>query len=102
MLAQMIDSNLVTSWWPLWPFAGAHFSWWVLGGEVTLITLVLLVLSPVLLGMELISEKQVGVVTKKFGSTKLPPGQLIALKGETASDAGGRVGVGHAQEGIGA
>ena len=58
MFAQVMDSNLVTSWWPLWPFPGSHFSWWVLGGEATLITLVLLLLSPVLLGMELINERQ--------------------------------------------
>jgi uncharacterized membrane protein YqiK len=87
MLAQVMDSNLVPSWWPLWPFAGAHFSWWVLGGEAAVVALTLLVLSPVLLGMELINEKQVGVVTKKFGSTKLPPGQLIALKGEAGYQA---------------
>ena len=87
MFAQVMDSNLVTSWWPLWPFPGAHFSWWVLGGEVTLITLALLVLSPVFLGMELINERQVGVVTKKFGSRRLSAGQLIALNGEAGYQA---------------
>jgi uncharacterized membrane protein YqiK len=82
MFAQIIDSQLISSWWPLWPFPGSHFSWWVLGGYVALSGIILLVLSPVWLGLELIDENEVGIVVKKFGKTSLPPGQLIALHGE--------------------
>jgi len=87
MFAQVIDSQVFTSWWPLWPLPGSHFSWWVVGGYTFISTLVLLGLSPILLGMELIDEKEVGVVIKKLGRTKLPPGQLIALNGEAGFQA---------------
>jgi uncharacterized membrane protein YqiK len=87
MFAQVLDSNWVTSWWPLWPFPGSQFSWWVFAGEATFVTFVLLIFSPVLLGMVLINEREVGVVTKKFGRRKLPPGQLIALNGEAGYQA---------------
>jgi len=83
MFAQVMDGNLVTSWWPLWPFPGSHFSWLVFFGELA----VLLLLSPWLLGMVLIDEREVGVVIKKFGFAKLPPGQLIALNGEAGYQA---------------
>ena len=77
MFAQVMDSNVVsTVMAPIWPWPGSHFSWMTFGIEVT----VLLVLSPWLLGMVLIDEQEVGVVVKKFGFAKLPPGQLIALE----------------------
>lgn len=41
-----------------------------------------LALTPSLLGAVFIRERQVGVVIKKFGTGRLPPGQLIALNGE--------------------
>jgi uncharacterized membrane protein YqiK len=83
MFAQVIDMNAATAWWPVWPFPGAHFSWTVLFGELA----VLVILSPWLSGMVLIDEREVGVVVKKFGFAKLPPGQLIALNGEAGYQA---------------
>jgi len=82
MFAQVVVSNndgvsslLATVWsWITW---GGF-----LGGFV-----LLLVLSPWLLGMVMIDEKEVGVVIKKFGFAKLPPGQLIALNGEAGYQA---------------
>src|SRR2546430_12058438 len=41
-----------------------------------------LVASPVLLGLVVIREHQVGVVIKKFAARSLPAGQFIALHGE--------------------
>src|SRR5262245_14081623 len=49
--------------------------------------LLLLLLSKILLGAVLITERQVGVVVKKFSSRKLPPGRLIALAGEAGYQA---------------
>jgi uncharacterized membrane protein YqiK len=74
------DGNL---WWPLWPFPGSQFSWWIVGGYA----LAFLILSPWLTGSVLIDEKEVGVVIKKFSRSKLPPGQLIALDGEAGFQA---------------
>ena len=79
MFAQVIDNNTFnTIFSPIWPWPGSHFSWWTFLIELA----VLLILSPWLLGMVMIDEKEVGIVIKKFGSTKLPPGQLIALNNE--------------------
>jgi uncharacterized membrane protein YqiK len=83
MFAQVMDGNVVTSLWPLWPLPGSQFTWPVLFGELALLVL----LSPWLLGMILIDEREVGVVIKKFGFAKLPPGQLIALNGEAGYQA---------------
>jgi uncharacterized membrane protein YqiK len=83
MFAQVMDGNVVTSLWPLWPFPGSQFTWAVFLGELALLVL----LSPWLLGMVLIDEREVGVVIKKFGFAKLPPGQLIALNGEAGYQA---------------
>jgi len=84
MFAQVTDGNVVTSLFAApWPFPGSHFSWWALTAWIVL----LLILSPWLLGMVLIDEKEVGVVIKKFGFAKLPAGQLIALKGEAGFQA---------------
>ncbi len=47
----------------------------------------LVLLSPWLLGMVMIDEREVGVVIKKFGSRTLPSGQLIALEGEAGFQA---------------
>ncbi len=82
----MLFAQLVldfTPWWPVWPWPGSHFSWIYLLIELAL----LLLLSPFLTGMVLINEHTVGVVIKKFGSKKLPPGQLIALDGEAGYQA---------------
>jgi uncharacterized membrane protein YqiK len=46
-----------------------------------------LLLSPALLGMVLISERQVGIVVKKLATRTLPPGRLIALHGEAGYQA---------------
>src|SRR5689334_19659726 len=48
---------------------------------------VLLIVPPLLLGMVLIRETQVGIVVKKFGARQLPPGRLIALNGEAGYQA---------------
>lgn len=54
----------------------------VIAGVVLFILLV-----PMALGMVLIRETQVGIVVKKFGTLKLPPGRLIALDGEAGYQA---------------
>jgi len=81
MFAQVMDgghamSALLASIWSLLTWGG------FLGGFA-----VLLILSPWLLGMVMIDEREVGVVIKKFGFAKLPPGQLIALNGEAGFQA---------------
>jgi len=83
MFAQVIDSAANGGLPPIWPWPGAHFNWIVLIIEL----MVLVILLPTLTGAVLIDEKEVGVVVKKFGSTKLPPGQLIALNGEAGYQA---------------
>jgi uncharacterized membrane protein YqiK len=83
MFAQVTSLDQVLALWPIWPWPGAHFSWIVLLAEVIL----LVSLSPWLTGSVLIDEREVGVVIKKFGSAKLPPGQLIALNGEAGYQA---------------
>lgn len=42
---------------------------------------------PILWGMILIRETEVGIVIKKFGTQNLPPGRLIALNGEAGYQA---------------
>ncbi|RBP37748.1 putative membrane protein YqiK [Roseimicrobium gellanilyticum] len=54
-------------WWPLIP--------------ATLVFLYLL------LGVVYIGERQVGIVVKRFGMRNLPPGQIIALRGEAGIQA---------------
>ena len=84
MFAQMTDGSAVAAIFPpVWPWPGSTFSWWTFLIELT----VLVVLSPWLLGMVMIDEREVGIVIKKFGSSQLPPGQLIALKGEAGYQA---------------
>ena len=83
MFAQVVDAQMFSSLWPVWPLPGSHFSWWVLGGYIA----ALLALSPWLTGSVLIDEREVGVVVKKFGRRKLPAGQLIALQGEAGFQA---------------
>ena len=52
-----------------------------------LVALVIVALSArSLLGLVIVSEREVGVVVKKFGP-RLAPGQLIALKGEAGYQA---------------
>ena len=43
--------------------------------------------APILLGLVIIREEQVGVVIKKFARQSLPPGQFIALEGEAGYQA---------------
>src|SRR5689334_25102458 len=49
--------------------------------------LVLLGVVPLVLGVVMISERQVGIVVKRFGPRALGPGQLIALNGEAGYQA---------------
>src|SRR6185436_11896871 len=56
-------------------------------GLIALVVLFPLVFGPLVLGAVFIRERQVGVVVKKFGSRSLPPGQLIALGGESGYQA---------------
>ncbi len=84
MFSQVIDSQAVSSVLaPIWPWPGAHFSWWTFLTELA----VLLIFSPWLLGVVVINEREVGIVVKKFGARQLPPGQLIALNGEAGFQA---------------
>lgn len=56
----------------------------MVGGVIFLIGLLLL---GAMLGIVVINERQVGIVVKKFSSRGLPPGQLIALHGESGYQA---------------
>ena len=57
----------------------------LVGGVAVLVGLVLA--GPLLLGVVLIRERQVGIVVKRFASHSLPPGHLIALAGEAGYQA---------------
>lgn len=57
----------------------------ILLGSIGLL-LVLILFAKSLLGLVIINEQQVGVVVKKFGR-QLPPGKLVALKGEAGYQA---------------
>ncbi len=87
MFAQMMMGDWSAGWWPIWPFAGSHYSGWGVGFELAFVAFGLLVTSPLWLGMVLINEHQVGIVIKRFGARKLAPGQLIALNGEAGYQA---------------
>jgi uncharacterized membrane protein YqiK len=52
-----------------------------------LILIALLIVVPIALGAVMISERQVGIVVKRFGSSGLAPGRLIALEGEAGYQA---------------
>lgn len=55
---------------------------------IPLIVIVLVIAGVVaLLGLVIISEKQVGIVIKRFSRTSLPPDRLIALNGEAGYQA---------------
>jgi uncharacterized membrane protein YqiK len=51
------------------------------------IGLLLLAAAPMLLGVVIISEREVGIVVKRFSMKRLPPGRLIALNGEAGYQA---------------
>jgi uncharacterized membrane protein YqiK len=51
------------------------------------LVLIAVLFGPLVLGAVLIHERQVGIVIKKFSSTNLPPGRLIALAGEAGYQA---------------
>jgi uncharacterized membrane protein YqiK len=59
----------------------------VLTVGVLLLVCVLVLLGPMLFGVVLIRERQVGVVVKRFSHRSLAPGQLIALNGEAGYQA---------------
>jgi uncharacterized membrane protein YqiK len=63
-------------------FLGEH---WVLTGVALIIAF--LVWAPLITGAVLISERQVGVVVKRWGGRGLEPGRLIALAGEAGYQA---------------
>jgi uncharacterized membrane protein YqiK len=48
---------------------------------------VLLIAAPMLLGLVMINERQVGIVIKKFSGRSLEPGRLVALNGEAGYQA---------------
>ena len=52
-----------------------------------LILILLLILVPMVLGAVMISERQVGIVVKRFGARGLEPGRLVALNGESGYQA---------------
>lgn len=55
-------------------------SWWV---KITLI----LIATWLFLGVKFIRERELGIVVKRFGMRNLPPGQIIALRGEAGIQA---------------
>ena len=57
--------------------------WIILASVFVLIFIVV----PMCLGAVLISERQVGVVVKRFGPRGLAPGRLVALEGEAGYQA---------------
>jgi uncharacterized membrane protein YqiK len=63
-------------------FLGEH---WVLAGVALLI--VFMIWAPLITGAVLISERQVGIVVKRWGGLGLQPGRLIALAGEAGYQA---------------
>ncbi|HUR45611.1 MAG TPA: flotillin family protein [Candidatus Saccharimonadales bacterium] len=67
-------------------FGALTFFQWSMVGVVLLI-LIALFFGPFVVGAVLIHERQVGIVIKKFSTTNLPPGRLIALAGEAGYQA---------------
>ena len=63
---------------------GAISPWFVGAGVVVVFALFFI---PLLLGMVLIQERQVGIIVKRFGARALPTGRLIALEGESGYQA---------------
>jgi len=63
----------------------AEVSPWII--ETGVVVIALLLLAPLLSGAILIRERQVGIVIKRFGSSGLAPGRLIALNGEAGYQA---------------
>ena len=59
----------------------------VMVGGVLVFGFLLLLMAPLLSGVVLIRERQVGVVVKRFSSRSLAPGQFIALSGEAGYQA---------------
>ncbi|HEX2618911.1 MAG TPA: SPFH domain-containing protein, partial [Phototrophicaceae bacterium] len=57
------------------------------GLAIIAVLVILATLPGVILGLVLISDNQVGLVEKRFGSRNLPPGKLIALNGESGTQA---------------
>src|SRR6187397_435549 len=49
--------------------------------------LVLFIILPLALGAVMITERQVGIIVKRFGSRSLAPGRLVALDGESGYQA---------------
>lgn len=55
-------------------------TWWVKGPVIIIATWLFL-------GMKFIREREVGIVVKRFALRNLPPGQIIALRGEAGIQA---------------
>lgn len=55
-------------------------TWWVKGPALVIATWLFL-------GMKFIREREVGIVVKRFAMRNLPPGQIIALRGESGIQA---------------
>ncbi len=54
---------------------------------IAVVTILIVLLSPMLLGMVRINEREVGIVVKKFARKSLPAGRLVALHGEAGYQA---------------
>ena len=54
---------------------------------LVLALVLLLMMGPMLFGAVLISERQVGIVVKRFAQNSLLPGHLVALNGEAGFQA---------------
>jgi uncharacterized membrane protein YqiK len=73
-IAQIVPSGLTI---PIWAYA--------IGS--TVLILVFLPKIGWILGLIVIGEREVGIITKKFSKKNLPPGQMIALNGEAGLQA---------------
>ncbi len=60
---------------------------WAYAIGSTVLILVLLPKMGWIVGLIVIGEREVGIITKKFSRNNLPPGQIIALKGEAGLQA---------------
>ena len=63
-------------------FLAEHWVWTIVG-----LLIAFLIWAPLITGAVLISERQVGVVVKRWGGRGLEPGRLIALAGEAGYQA---------------
>src|SRR4051812_47026341 len=66
----------------IFTFLAEHWVWTIVG-----LLIACLIWAPLITGAVLISERQVGIVVKRFGGRGLEPGRLIALAGEAGYQA---------------